>query len=440
MKKFCKATFLLTISIFLFNSCGQSQSRRDNKNKKETNNGEVALVNAIEKPSFDKLILFIENSASMYGYVNGATTFTDVVTGLAQDNKLVDNNTELSINLISGQGDRVRIYEKGGDPRNLTQILTINGLRAPTSTHSDLNEMFNIALDSVKANQVIMLVSDCIYDIGGNNDPLVELQTKGHALNNHFYRKLRDQNISTIVMKFSSHFRGAYYPACTPNGDIKQLDQERPFYVWIFGDSEIIEEVYSESRMSDLNGFKSYALFKKMNQHNFQYSGIGLNTVGYRINRHNKTNFEVYGNSHNANLDKFLTLAVDYSNLKGFGDYVFNKEHYVVSEGFAIDEIISINDINEFEWERWRKTIDFNATHLIRIKTPNPPPTAEINVALQLILPNWFEETTTNNDAKNTVDTNTTFGFTTLTNGITEAYKDASQNKIITEFNFTISK
>lgn len=437
---FNKTTLFITLSMFLFHSCGQSQSRRGKKETEISNNETTNEVVVSEKPSFDKLILFIENSASMYGYVNGATTFTDVVTGLAQDTKLVDNSTKLSINLISGQGDGVRIYEKGTDPGNLTQILTVNGLRTPTSTHSDLNRMFNIALDSVKTNQVSMLISDCIYDIGGNNDPLLELQTKGHALKNHFYRKLRDQNISTIVMKFSSHFRGAYYPACTPSGDIKQLDQQRPFYIWIFGDAGIIEEVYSESRMSDLNGFQSYALFKKMELSSFPYTGIGIGTTGYRINRQNKINFEVYGNSRNANMDKTITLAVDYSNLAGFGDYVFNKDHYLLSEGFIIDEVKRIEDIDEFEWERWRRTIDFDATHIIKIKTPVNPPTAEINVALQLILPNWFEETTTNNDAKNTVDTNTTFGFTTLTNGITDAYKDASENKIITEFNFTISK
>lgn len=440
MTTFNKTTLFITLSMFLLHSCGQSQSRRGKLETEISNEETTTKVVVSKKPSFDKLILFIENSASMYGYVNGATKFTDVVTGLAQDTKLVDNNTELSINLISGQGDDVRIYEKGADPNNLIQILTLNGLRTPTSTQSDLNEMFNIALDSVKTNQVSMLISDCIYDIGGNNDPLKELQTKGHALKNHFYRKLIGHNISTIVMKFSSHFRGTYYPAFTPSGDTKQLDQHRPFYVWIFGYADIIEEVYSEARMSDLNGFQSYALFKKISQKNFPYSGIGIKMEGYRIDRQNNTNFEVYRDSRNNNNDKFLSLAVDYSSLQGFGDYVYNKEHYFVSEGFEIDEIISIKDINEFEWERWSKTIDVDATHIIRVKTPTNPPTSQITVALQLILPKWFEETTTNNDAINPVDENKTFGFKTLTNGITEAYKDASQNKIITEFNFTISK
>ena len=61
--------------------------------------------------------------------------------------------------------------------------------------------MFGIALDSANGNQISVLVSDCIYDVGEETDPLTALKTEIQKTQQAFRTRLENENIQTLVIK-----------------------------------------------------------------------------------------------------------------------------------------------------------------------------------------------------------------------------------------------
>ena len=54
----------------------------------------------------------------------------------------------------------------GNDPEVFKNRLNQKSFNIGDVRFSDLNRMFEIALDSAKGNQISVLVSDCVYDVG----------------------------------------------------------------------------------------------------------------------------------------------------------------------------------------------------------------------------------------------------------------------------------
>ncbi|MBS1232010.1 MAG: hypothetical protein H6R35_848, partial [Bacteroidetes bacterium] len=78
---FCLISILITC--FITTGCNSRSARKPDNRKPEAVQQEAVTVAEKEGPILEKVIFFIENSGSMFGYVNRANEFKNSLVGLA---------------------------------------------------------------------------------------------------------------------------------------------------------------------------------------------------------------------------------------------------------------------------------------------------------------------------------------------------------------------
>ncbi len=429
--------FILSLIIF---SCKRDYDKPSNTDEKtiptDTPSKKYTQINHVT--------FYIENSGSMFGYVKEPTEYVEVVNKLAQYPNLVKTETHFLYNLISGKKDpknkepELEIFKIGDNPHILKSTLTEKGLDRNSSSCSDLNEMFKIALNDAKCDSISMLISDGIYDVGGSTNPINSLQTEVQSTTTNFINRLKKDDIETLLIKLESDFNGFYHPAnvTDPKGKSKKIDQKRPYYIWVFGNSDLLKEYFPEERLAELNGYVDLARFRKISKNDFPFEGIGYNNFGFRKDFSASKTFELYHNVTNSNQ---FTIAVNFSNLNLSNSYLTSTSNYSCSRNYVVKKISTIGTIPKSEIESYTDMLDFKPTHIITIESEtSQPEIGNMSITLNNKLPNWINESNTDNDYPFDGSTTQTFGFSTLIKGIEEAYKEVSNTKSLAEFNIII--
>ncbi|MCZ4319183.1 hypothetical protein O4H26_09285 [Aequorivita viscosa] len=432
-------SFLSLAILFITISC-----KHDNRFSEIPTQVEDSITEKYSKISH--VTFYIENSGSMFGYVKGSTEFVEVVNKLAQYPNLVEDDIPYSYHMMSGKAKpdtkkkevKLEVYDIGNNPNILKSKLTYNGFQSPSSGNSDLNEMFKIALNRAKNDSISILISDGIYDVGGNDNPLNSLRTEVQSTTTNFIQRLKTENIETLLIKLESDFDGLYYPAnvTNPKGKSVVIKQKRPYYIWIFGNSELINQYFPENRINQLKGYVDLARFRKLSKLQIPYSAIGYENIGFKLDFKNANTYELYKNV--ANTSHF-NIAVDFSRLKVSQPYLKNKSNYYCTGNFIVEEIIEIKDPPN-KLKPYLKPLPFIATHIVTISSSNSPEIGEMIIHLKNILPGWINESSVDNDYPFDKSTTETFGFNTLIQGIEEAYKEISNTDDLALFNIKINK
>lgn len=434
MKKSLFMLFGISILFLILSyfSCGR------NKNEPEQPSAPT------KHPKISHVTFYIENSGSMFGYVNGTTEFVEVVNKLAQYPNLINIDTHFSYNLISGKKDpkgiepELEIFKIGDNPQILKSTLTQKGLDRKSSSCSDLNEMFNIAINEAKSDSISILISDGIYDVGGSINPIGVLRNEGSSTTANFIKRLGKDDIETLLIKLESDFNGSYHPAnvTDPKGKSKIINQKRPYYIWIFGGSNLLNEYFPEEIIANLRGYNDHARFRKTTKNDFRFEGIGYNNFGFKKDNSNPKTFELYHNVTNSNQ---FTIAVDYSNINLSNSYLTSIGNYSCSSNYVVNKIISIEENSKSELQTYTDMLDFKPTHIITITSKmRQPDIGNVSITLNKRLPDWINESNVDNDYPFDGSTTKTFGFSTLIKGIEEAYNEVSITKSLAEFNIII--
>jgi hypothetical protein len=437
MKKSHTALFGFFMLFIILSSC-----------KREVDKTTELVTTEIPSTKYSKIshvTFYIENSGSMFGYVNGTTEFVNAVNDLAQFPNLVQTETPFSYFLISGKKDFINnkdsltIYSIGDNPAILRSQLTKKGFDKPSSGNSDLKNMFEIALKKARKDSISILISDGIYDVGGSTNPLTALATEGTLTRTKFIQRLNIDNIETLLIKLESNFNGSYYPANVkdPSGKSETINQKRPYYIWIFGNSDLLKEYFPEERLEELNGYVDLARFRKITKNDFPFEGIGYNNFGFKKDFKTPKTFELYHNVTNSNQ---FTIAVDFANLNLSNSYLTSTNNYSCSSNnYVVKKISPIGKIPKSEIESYTEMLDFKPSHIITIASKtSQPEIGNMSIALNNRLPNWINESNTGNDYPFDGSTTQTFGFSTLIKGIEEAYLEVSKTKSLAEFNIII--
>lgn len=383
-------------------------------NEKSKGGGGV-IVAPIKTPS--KVNLFIENSGSMKAYVaNSSSEYIKVLSEITEHPKLVANKVKKEFFMTSGISTPIPV----GNLRSSLKPENFNQGR------SNLNELFKIAIDSAKNNCISVLVSDGIYDMCPDNNPLGTLNILGNELRSLYIQNLNNNNFQTIVVKLTSEYNGRYYPGnCKPAFNI---DQKRPYYMWIFGKSDILKEYFSDDYLQSLDGFQEFARYFKVDKQGDNYMPVAHKLIGtYRPDRSNN---KILTKVRSRQGVFQYSIAVDYSSLPLPEDYLKNENNYKVDDNL---NIVSIEDANETV-----KNVFSNATHVIVInKVGNPLGTHSV-----VLLNNsydWIEDTDMEDDGVEIIMGNSTqtFGFKELNKGIVEAYEHYNDTDLY-EFKITL--
>lgn len=427
-------TFAVLLFIPIISSC-QGRRGQNSDNKEDIPDAKQIKGNIKEPPLTIKHVsFFIENSGSMNGYVNGATEFVNVVNDLAQFPSIInESNSQFSYYFISGTGARLRTYPLGNDANVLRTNLHHTSFSRPTSGSSDLNKMFEIALLAAENDSISILISDGIYDVGNTKNPLMALETEGIATRTTFINRLKEVNIQTLLIKLSSSFDGRYFPGSS--GSAETFNQKRPYYIWIFGNASLINKYFPEQALENLTGFIDVARFQKMEEQDIPYKGIGYENIGLRPTRRNNNSFEL-SNRHSSTTQ--LTYAVDFSTLHLSESYITNINNYTCTNGYKVEEIYLPKNAPDSRLRYYTTNLSIIPTHIVRVSSSYPPQLGQLNITFKNTTPSWILSTNTNNDSPLNGDTNHTFGFSTLTIGITEAYEEVSNAKNLGLFTFII--
>lgn len=423
MKKLFLTCFALSI-LLMTTQCGNPSSNREK--------AQVETVESTNEISLDSVNIYIENSASIYGYTSTNSEYINVVNDLAQFSNIVSQtDAKFKYFLISGDNQDLTEYELGNNPSILSSTLSPNGLKKPTSGNSDINGMFNHVLKSVAKNSISILISDGIYDIGETANPLAALETQGIGTRTTFINNLKERNTETLVIKLLSDFEGEYYPGAKKG--VERISHKRPYYVWVFGDEQLVDTYFSDEKIQGLKGYQNHTAYKKLGYSEVKYTPFSIGNSNVRKSRSLNT-FEV---SRTENRIEF-TIVADFNFIRLGEQYFNDPSNYNINLGYRLEKCIRKEKYPDPEGKvaNALKSVSFQPSHFLSISSDQPV-LGQVDIALIPKLPSWIEESTMISDSPLNGEENRTFGLSTLMNGINEAYLEVSEAKEI--FKLTIN-
>lgn len=401
--------------------------------KSYSGNSQTTSTN--QQQTISKVTFFIENSGSMLGYVKRANDYKHAIVSLSYFPEF--DNSKKEFYFINGtsntnKNSNISVNLIGTDPELLNKNLnqdSFNNHGDPR--YSDLTRMFEKALSCAKGGEISILVSDCIYDVGEESDHLTALRIETEKTKKIFRDRLKTENIQTIIIKAESQFEGRYYFA-SKNGS-QSINQKRPYYIIIFGNSKLLNEHFTEENISKkITGYISMARFMKIDKIIIPYQATDQNSIGeFRFDKTNKNKLINANKDRNGQGFQF-SIAVDYSSLPFPDSYYKIKENYTTSGTYKIISVYTPT-------KKIPEVTSFIPSHLITINTSSSP-YGNIELTLKYIIPTWISETNTDNESGIVGDTKHTFGFKYLSDAITEAYLYKNKQLNLSTFKFEILK
>ena len=157
-------------------------------------------TNAVLKVKTNKVNLknyqvnfYMENSASMDGYVNGNTYFKDVLGKMIVSSHHSCKGTDLYF--INNQ-----VYKADKSAIDFIQMLNPSKIKIGNVGSTDVNLIFRNILKETKKNVISILFSDCIYSVTDVNS---QLDNAKNATTDAFLTALsKDNSLATIVLQF----------------------------------------------------------------------------------------------------------------------------------------------------------------------------------------------------------------------------------------------
>ena len=375
--------------------------------------------------------VYIENSGSMNGYIDGNTEFKAAVSNLLVDLNYTYNDR---LHLFFINSDIHPIESSNGLPAFVNRLDRSN-FKVGNTVNSDLNNIFKQVLGKTTKNTISILISDCIYSIHGvKTDELLGYQKS--LTKEAFLTKSKEHiKLNTTIVKLQSLFNGRYYDKNDAPTDLK--NKLRPYYITVVGSEESMDFFNSKIKFTP-QGIRGYdnkyiMSLKDFSKDNF-YSIISTNSdLGrYRPSRQASNQQPVTSiedaETDSRNGDRFVfSLAIDMSNIPTEEGYNLNPANYTISDGDY--KILSIKKFDKREVKPSSVVAMQNAnahpTNYIVFESTSNKPT-DLTFSLKRQIPKWVYDTNTIDDTNITSNTNKTFGFQYLVEGISDAYTTIS--------------
>ncbi len=389
-----------------------------------------------ETPALERINFFLETSVSMKGYVNsdivGHYPLKEVIPFLITD-------------LDKMYNDIIQIYTITNSPRKYRQDRQrfedqLNKGTILEGRSSKLQNVFGHVIDAVKENSVSILVSDCIPDLGKSN-------TRVHSskiTTKIYHHLIQKEDLGVVVFQYLSDFNGTYYydRLNTGSGNPRERPyynivlQNRPFYIWVFGNKHIVKELVSR----DIFG-------KYAQSHSYN---IPMNNAAFHLlknPREGKIAINIENNllrikEISQNRPVQFTMGINlHKQLRGFHKQFMDSNNYTVEPGFLKETIVLKTKNRSILSEKNvdKPTIEHEKlSHFLQpIFHDLNPNTEKIKITLFNKNPLWIKQTSLDDDLGIVADSLTykTFAFNTITKAFDRAFK--SQNDTLAHFTLT---
>ena len=298
--------------------------------------GYTLPVTPQEKRTKNYVNVYIENSGSMNGYINGNTEFKAAIQDLLVLLKYEYDEENIKLYFINSG-----IYPTNidNDLAGFAGALNAKSFRVGETASSNLNNVFKQVLDKTSKDTLSILVSDCIYSIkGGKTEDLLSDQKS--LTKDAFLTKSKEKlNLTTSITKLSSQFNGNYWDK---NDKATMLsNKQRPYYIIAMGGKRAMNHFNAKIPFSKdkVAGYEdTYTMSFSDNSKLNYYSVIATthDAGSYKANREYAqdnaiTGIEdVAGDSRNDN-DFAFSVAVDMAKIPVTEAYITNKANYTIT-------------------------------------------------------------------------------------------------------------
>ncbi|MCB9350924.1 MAG: hypothetical protein H6573_25975 [Lewinellaceae bacterium] len=381
---------------------------------------------------------YIENSGSMYGYLNDNTAFKDVILGLMTKidrydeplnlwfvNDAIYPATDKEKDLATPVRETFDHFIKYLNPQSLSNIGNVK--------NSNLTDVLSMVIKkAAEDGKPAILFSDFIFSIGNSSNVRRELASQEHGITLVIHdNKLKENGVGFLLMKFTSKFTGNYYTYNNNRIPLKEAD--RPYYVWVIGKAGLLEEFIQKYEVESLNGYKNHVNIFSAGESSGHYSILRKTNAKGRFNLVERgaeviqAIEDIEYSTRNGKEFQF-SVAVDLSKLSLSEEYLSNKSNWTVKteyeDPFVIESIrkISLKDVDNLD----RRYLG-DANYLITLHTESlNSGKQDLTLTLSKKLPQWINDSSTDNDlnmSEGSSNLQKTFGFEDLVRGVWEDYK-----------------
>ncbi|UAM99104.1 hypothetical protein K8354_04570 [Polaribacter litorisediminis] len=421
----------LLVVFFLLISC---KSDRPIDIKKITS---ISAESAVIQKEINEVNFYFENSGSMNGYLNG-NDFLETMIRIIGNSEIENLNT-FFVNTAAHKTE------------NLLDKIEKNKIAVGNTGSSDHQFIFKTAIENAKNNNLSIVVTDGIYSVKGKKPSIVSVK-----IEQTFVKALNENTIETVVLKMASNFNGNYYSeTCNPGSKSIEINQTRPYYIFLFGNNQVIKKALNEIViLNDLKGQEEQARFMITKDVNINYTVL---TQGEEKQGSFKQTSKSWVVKEIGDAEKFskrgvplkdsylqFGVAVDFSKRAIPESYLLNTSNYSVvnNTGYSIEEIKKVSDLDKttksYKWiDTQNKKGEFKYTHIIVVKAKEKL-YGDLTLILNINFPEWIGDTGTNNDCDIKNDTTTTFAFDRLMTGVSKAYKKVGKRDDFFKINVKI--
>lgn len=389
--------------------------------------------------------VYVENSASMFGYMQGATEFREALMDIPS--RMVGRQQKGEFFFIND-----KTYPATKDYSQFVELL--NKEKAGSKDYGNTAKASNSKLDDILQRviqEVVskkttgMFASDCIFDIDGKNpkDELPNMKFKVKAVMQNLKQK---GDYGVLVMKFSSLFDGNYYDC--KNGKTVLKSAQRPFYIWVIGTAEKLRTFVRDYNIETVKGFKNYAFFynSQNTAESLFYSFLERTKATGSFTRPGGKNDRITA-LEEVRLDDSkrlleVAVAVDLSKMPVEEAYLTSPANWAVtSDKDDPFQVVSIEPLTPSMPHNNDKRFVGTATHLLLLQTDKLSSGLQrLTVTLQKQLPAWIATASTNDDTKIQTQLDKTFGFSYLLEGVNEAFDEPGTDAIHCKLKLELTK
>ena len=413
-----KYYLLLFISLLTLSACtsGDEDGAKPGKKKKTTPDQKYNYA------------VYLENSGSLNGYlgVSGDKDFKSNVYDLIATISSLPNKKRLSIYNINTKIDTVATNADAtqvGDYFNSMTAASFkkrNQKTGGSQAKSDLSDIIKTVVDKTAADEVSLLISDCIFSPGKQGNALDYLNQQESSIKALFGERLAQQAFSTLVLQFYSDFNGRYY--YQDNSPKDGLFENRPYYIVCFGPEQALAGLLQNAGRPGNKGFQDYLFLTPVKE--YKVAPVIRNYNDY-YNYDPESPLTITEPNKGGKDNHFrIKVNVDYAQLPVSASYLQDAGNYTIEPGYSIESV------KEFPQNK--------TTHEI-ILVAAKAQTGKVDIALKRQLPGWVTASNLSADKGLTADAlqGKTFGIRYLLNGLYSAY--AGYNQAPDYFKFSIS-
>lgn len=346
------------------------------------------------------LNVYIENSGSMDGYMCQGSEFRDAIKGYVSS--LETEFGQIGLYYINSKiipiSNNVKLFINNLTPSSFRQT-------GGSTQYTDMGKLLENVIKSTNDSTVSVFVSDCILDV--SNNPTDYFTDRQIDVTNAVRRFIKNRNNSVEIVQLKSRFKGNYYDL----DGVQKLDDFRPYYIWIFGRNELLNQMNLISPFDEIkHGVQNWLSFSKYQPVPFE--------IRNKFGQEPKA-IVPFNGGYDIIIDANLNALLKSDDL-----LCISSNYSITNRTVKIKSIRPRSDAKHY-------------SHVMAISIDGETPSCAVKVSYigANKIPSWVEAS--NDDSGRNIKANMhkTTGIRYLIGGVAEAYKDEQS---LGEMNFVI--